>query len=873
MNEARSLQYSINISANTGQAESNIRNLTSSLGSLEDNRANIKVSADTSSAEINLQNITGNLGSIKSEATSISSAFRSAFISGIDSGKSFSTSIRAGIGGAFSYVGVKATEFRNQISSVSQGIKDAFSSPVQTIKQGLGGAIQSTREKFINLARGSKQASDEISESINNAKRSVSSLGDSAEKTSSKMDKLIGGLKGAGVTIAALSTAAIAGATALGSAVISSYADYEQLVGGVDTLFKDASQDVQDFAARGFQTAGLSTNRYMELVTSFSSSLIQSLGGNTKEAAQAADIAITDMADNSNKMGTSLELIQNAYRGFSMQNYTMLDNLKLGYGGTRDEMQRLLTDAEKISGVKYDISNFADITKAIHVIQTEIGITGTTAEEAAKTISGSWLSTKAAFQNLITGIGRSDADIGKLAENVIKSFGNVITNVVPVVENIVHAMPVLVDALIPTISDVFPRLFGIIGNLFGETVSVLFKLLPTITPSILNGISKIAEAVISYSPKIINVGISITSALITGVGKSIPTLLPILSSGLGLMIKELFVNAPQLLKAGGELLKSLADGIFEALPIATKQIPEIVVSIMGALIESLPIIAEVGVSLIWKISTGIINALPDLIMILPNIITGIVEYFISAMEPIVEQGVNVVSQFASGILQSVGIAVAPVSQIISAVASAFNSFISSFNEIGRNIIQGVWDGMSSMGSWIKEKSTGFFGGVVDNVKNVLGIHSPSRVFAEIGNNMALGLDEGFSKTMVSVDKNITEAIPNKFDLPQISYKVNAENVPVLGDMTYGVNPIINDIKLPNMESDFNLMTAGAKSFSTETKNEIHFYPTINVNIEGNTGQDMLEEATHSFREAVKELYEEFREEELSRQTLKNQFAF
>lgn len=218
---------------------------------------------------------------------------------------------------------------------------------------------------------------------------------------------------------------------------VSAYADYEQLVGGVDTLFKDSSKIVQNYANNAYKTAGMSANEYMETVTSFSASLLSALGGDTKKSAEVANMAITDMSDNANKMGTSMEMIQNAYNGFAKSNFTMLDNLKLGYGGTQEEMKRLLSDAEALSGQKYDISNLNDVFQAIHVIQTELGITGTTAKEASTTISGSIDSLKSAWQNFLAGVANGDSNISQLTSNLVDGLKTVLSNLAPVVKSAV----------------------------------------------------------------------------------------------------------------------------------------------------------------------------------------------------------------------------------------------------------------------------------------------------------------------------------------------------------------------------------------------------------------------------------------------------
>lgn len=291
-------------------------------------------------------------------------------------------------------------------------------------------------------------ALNDMNRELDENEKAIKEGGKAAEESGSKFEGFGKVLKTVGVALGAVAVAAGAAAVKLGKEVIAAYADYEQLVGGVDTLFKDSSQEIQRYAANAYKTAGLSANEYMETVTGFSASLIQSLGGDTEKAAKYADMAITDMSDNANKMGTDMSSIQNAYQGFAKQNYTMLDNLKLGYGGTKQEMERLLADAEKISGVKYDISSYADVVEAIHVMQESMDIAGTTAKEAEATISGSVNALKSAVSNLIVGFGDADADMELLCNNMVDAFKTVVANITPVIENIVAALPTALDALI-----------------------------------------------------------------------------------------------------------------------------------------------------------------------------------------------------------------------------------------------------------------------------------------------------------------------------------------------------------------------------------------------------------------------------------------
>lgn len=396
---------------------------------------------------------------------------------------------------------------------------------------------------------------------------------------------------------AAAATAAAAGAViALTKSAVENYGEYEQLVGGVETLFKDSAGTVEEYAKNAYQTAGLSANEYMETVTSFSASLLQSMGNDTEAAAKKADRAITDMSDNANKMGTDMQSIQNAYQGFAKQNYTMLDNLKLGYGGTKEEMQRLIDDANALNAAQgnytnYTIESYADIVDAIHTVQTEMGITGTTALEASTTIEGSIGAMKAAYANFVTGLGNDNADISELSSQLIQSVGTVAENVLPVVETV---------------------------------------------------LKNIAEAV-------------------------------------------------------------QRDG------------PEMIEKFVSYAIEKLPEVISLGLKMVISLVKGIAQNIPQLVTSVLNMIATIVQTIWDSLPDIIE--------------------------------------------VGKNIVRGLWEGIKAMASWIGEKISGFVGGIVDGVKGMLGIHSPSRVFAGIGQNMALGLGQGFEKQMQSVTAGIQDAIP------------------------------------------------------------------------------------------------------------------
>ena len=331
-------------------------------------------------------------------------------------------------------------------------------------------AVNSTEREIRNYTTALDQLeteSNQVDSASDDVAEGIEYIGDKADKADSKVGKLA---KGLATALVAGAAAAAAGLVALTKSAIANYAEYEQLVGGVDTLFKGSSKKVQKYADNAYKTAGVSANQYMETVTSFSASLLQSLSGDTEKAADVADMALTDMADNANKMGTAMGSIQDAYQGFAKQNYTMLDNLKLGYGGTKTEMERLLADATKISGVKYDISNLNDVYQAIHVIQGELGITGTTAKEAATTIQGSAAAMKASWSNLMTGLADENANMDELIKNFIDSVGTYASNLLPRIGEVMTSIVGIVREHLPEIAE---QISTWLNNLFDNLISQL----------------------------------------------------------------------------------------------------------------------------------------------------------------------------------------------------------------------------------------------------------------------------------------------------------------------------------------------------------------------------------------------------------------
>lgn len=362
-----------------------------------------------------------------------------------------------------------------------------------------------------------------LSKGLNDAKGKMRSFASTIGTYGRAGAKMLAGAMIAGATTA---TTAIIG---IGQKAIRSYADYEQLVGGVETLFKKSADEVMKYADKAYMTAGISANQYMEQATAFSASLLQSLNGDTAKAAKITDMAIQDMADNANKMGSSLDSIQNAYQGFAKQNYTLLDNLKLGYGGTRGEMQRLLADAQKITGVKYDINNLDDVFTAIHVIQKQLDITGTTGEEAMKTISGSLSMMKASWNNLVTGIASPDADVGKLITNFTSSLKTFVGNIMPVAKQALQGA------------------VGLIGELAPMFINELASILPELLPAIINATVMLMQAIVDNLPTLIQVFIDNIPLIADGLVQIVVALIPLLPQILGQLANAIITTIVSLL--------------------------------------------------------------------------------------------------------------------------------------------------------------------------------------------------------------------------------------------------------------------------------------------------------------------------------------
>lgn len=504
-------------------------------------------------------------------------------------------------------------------------------------------------------------------------------------------------------------TAATGAVVALTKASIEQYAQYEQLTGGVETLFKDSSDTVMQYANVAYKTAGLSANDYMSTITGFSASLLQGLGGDTKKAADIGNMAVIDMADNANKMGTAMESIQNAYQGFAKQNYTMLDNLKLGYGGTKTEMERLLSDAEKISGVHYDISNFSDIISAIHTIQEQMGITGTTTKEAMSTIEGSLNMTKAAWNNMLTGMADDNADFDVLIDNLVESLGALGENLMPRIGIALNGVGQLIQTLLPIVIDKIPE--------------IIEKSLPSILDSATGIVSALGSAILESLPTLADLAVQVIATLVQDLQANMPQIASTGIEVIAILLQGILETLPLLLEAGIQFVAYLGQGIAEQLPTLIPCAMECVTGLVQALVDNASLIFDAGWSLLDGLAQGIINSIPVLIEALPQIIDSMIEYFTTCFPNMIENGSNIILNFVNGIVDAIPSLIAMLPQIID---SMINFFVSNMPQIAQNgvqviisLIQGLTEALPTLISYLPQIIMAIATGIINNLPQIL----------------------------------------------------------------------------------------------------------------------------------------------------------
>ncbi len=661
----------------------------------------------------------------------------------------------------------------------------------------------------------------------------------------------IGGIAKAGMAaVTGAVTAAGAGIAAIGKQALDAYGSYEQLVGGVETLFRESANIVQGYAANAFESAGMSANEYMETVTSFSASLLQGLGGDTAKAAEIANTAITDMADNANKMGTDISMIQNAYQGFAKQNFTMLDNLKLGYGGTQAEMARLINDsgvlgdaiavtAETVKNVPFD-----KMIEAIHVIQTEMGITGTTAKEAAGTIQGSIAMAGGAWENFLTGLGDENADIGGLAAELIESVMTAADNIIPVAETILQSMtdvvtesaPKLVDTALNLITDNLPALIEAGTALVTALVEGMEKNSGKLTAAATDIFTMLTKSALELAPDIIVLGIELVTALCEGLAKSAPELTNAAMDGI-LKITDCFTgNLPLMLASGIAILKAVGTGILESLPelisAAVTAISEFCSTLLTP--ENAELLLNAACSILTTIADSLVNNLDELIAAATQIIQFICTELITSenISKLLETAANILITLINAIVDNADeiflaaeivirtlceqlsnpenlsklteIAAKLIAELVVGLCELAGKFlgfalilfeelgrtIATFNwgDIGVAIVEGICSGLLDCDFELDTYLRDFGENWLIGIKDIFGIHSPSKLMKDsVGKYLALGIGEGFSEEAMQIGKDITQSVTDWTDTLASTSK-NAAN-----DVVQAIEDVMDDL--------------------------------------------------------------------------------
>ena len=614
---------------------------------------------------------------------------------------------------------------------------------------------------------------------LSGLKTGLTKVGEVAKNVGKELAKLTGIVAGA-----------LTGVVSLG---VKSYAEYEQNLGGVETLFKLSEKEIKDYAEvygmsvedvkkdselmnstisevlgnskRAYKTAGVSANEYMKGITSFAASLLQSTKGNSWDAMEIADMAFQDMSDNANKFGTDMQSIQNAYQGFAKQNYTMLDNLKLGYGGTKTEMERLLNDAQKLSGVKYNINNLGDIYNAIHVIQEEMGITGTTFKEATTTISGSLGMMKASFDNFINGSGG--------AEDLIESIGYVINNVsnavMKLAPSILSGIPTLITNILPQIIDMITSLLPQLLTAITDMINQLFEMLTENKDSLANTIKTLINDVVNF-------------------------------------ITE---NLPTILEMGIILLESLIEGIISSLPNLIDSALTLLDTICNTIIDNIDDIIDLALTLIINLTTGLIDALPKLIAKVPIIITKLVEALTKPemIIKLVGAALTLMVELGKGLIECIPQLLKVVPDLIKSLVKSFKETITNtdWGKLGSDIIKGILDGFGRIGNYITTKVNEVKDTITNKFKKIFGIASPSKLMKkEIGKYLAQGIGEGFTDEMIHVSNDMANAIP----IDELITDYDS----AMRSLTRGINSSVNPTINPSItyEQNYSMMSKAMK---------------------------------------------------------------
>lgn len=643
----------------------------------------------------------------------------------------------------------RISSLNTQIGIQREKVKALTASYQDEIKKGLDPA--SDRAIYLRTQIKNEEAALASNEKeLKKNQTALKGLGDESEKSGDRLSKLGDVAKTAGKAVGAALAAAGAAVVSLAKSAIESYAEYEQLVGGVETLFGAGGQSIEEYAKTvgksvqevekeynaligaqdtmfknandAYKTAGMSANEYMSNVTSFSAALISSLGGDTQKAADTANRAMTDISDNANKMGTDIQSIVDTYQSLARGNYQMLDNLKLGYGGTKTELERLIKDASKMTDVQKELNvsvkdgdlSFANIVNALSVVQKDMGIMGTTAKEASTTITGSLNAMKASWQNVLAGMADENADIDQLITNLVDSVGTFAENLLPRVSVVMNGIIKMVERLLPQIPALLQQFLPVLLEGVTNLLNGVIELLPQFLDTVLQVVPDLITSLISMLPTLLTTVITLVVQIMNALSGMIPIVVSAIMEILPVLINSLVEATPQLLQAAVTLLMAIIQAIPTIVNALMVALPTIIDTIINTLLDNLPMIIDAAITLLM----GIVDAIPQIIVALnrdvPTIIGGIVRGLLEGIPDLIDAGIQLLEGLFVGLLDP----------------------------------KVIWNSVKQMGN-----------SILDGIKGFFGIKSPSKLMEKvIGKNLALGIGEGFENNIGKVNDQINKAI-------------------------------------------------------------------------------------------------------------------
>ena len=692
-------------------------------------------------------------------------------------------------------------EEQNKVAAAEAALKRMVSEglePTDPAYQKMQANLNNNKAAMLDTERAISKNADalnELSEEASGAAQEIEETGDASEKSSGKFEKLGGVLRGIGTALAAVAAAAVAAAIKLGKDVVTQFSELEQNLGGAEAVFGEYADSIAASGEKAYKNLGLSQSEYLATANKMGA-LFQGSGLTQQRSLELTTQAMQRAADMASVMGINMEDAMNAVAGAAKGNFTMMDNLGVAMNATTIEAYAA---GKGLDFVWASASGAEREEMAMRMFfETTEQYAGNFAKESVSTISGALGLLKASVSSLTAGLGNSGADIALLSANVADAFGAVVDNIAPVLESVAAALPQAVGALTSQRMRLLPTLLETASQLFAEILSALVQMLPALIPAAVQAVITITSALIDNLPQIIAAAMLIVQSLITGIADALPTLIPAAVQAIVTIIQGLIESLPLLLDAALQLISGLAQGLIAALPVLIEALPQIIAAVTTFIISAIPQIVDAGIQLF----TALIGALPDIITaiveVIPQIIDGIITAIVESVPLLVQAGIDllialvqnlpaiingivaaipkIIDSIITAVIDAVPLLiqagielfvalianlpqiiveiVKAIPQIIIGIVDAIGSLVYMLADAGLNLIKGLWNGIKDAAAWIWDKVKGWCSDLLGKIKGFFGIHSPSTVFADIGDNMAAGMGVGFGREMKNVEQNM-----------------------------------------------------------------------------------------------------------------------